>query len=94
MALTSIVILMGNRHDMTRRCVESIFRHTYEAFELVMVDNGSTDGTLDYLENVTQSRIIKNSENRGFAAGNNQGMAVAQGDYILLLNNDIIVTPH
>jgi glycosyltransferase involved in cell wall biosynthesis len=59
MALTSIVILMGNRHDMTRRCVESIFRHTYEAFELVMVDNGSTDGQLIIWKTYPRRELLK-----------------------------------
>ncbi|MGP8321261.1 MAG: glycosyltransferase, partial [Methanosarcinaceae archaeon] len=106
--LVSIIILSHNQLEYTKKCIESIFRHTKESFELIMVDNGSTDGTVEYLETEVGSRksevesrrsegrikIIKNKENLGFAAGNNQGIAVAMGDYILLMNNDIVVTPN
>jgi GT2 family glycosyltransferase/Flp pilus assembly protein TadD len=105
--LTSVIILTFNQLEYTKRCIESIFKHTKETFELIVVDNGSTDGTVEYLEsevNVQNTKIsgqrsevrikiIKNKENLGFAAGNNQGMAVARGEYILLLNNDVVVTP-
>ncbi|MGB5749031.1 MAG: glycosyltransferase, partial [Desulfobacterales bacterium] len=104
---TSIIILTHNQLEYTKRCIGSIFTHTKEAFELIVVDNGSTDGTVEYLESEASRRksedggrrpdvrikIIKNSENLGFAAGNNQGIAAARGDYILLMNNDVVVTP-
>ena len=105
--LTSIVILAHNQLEYTKKCIESIFTHTKESFELFVVDNASTDGTIEYLETEVGGRmtegggrktggrikIIKNRDNLGFAAGNNQGMAAARGDYILLMNNDIVVTP-
>ncbi|MGD9288609.1 MAG: glycosyltransferase [Desulfobacterales bacterium] len=104
---TSIIILTHNQLEYTKRCIKSIFYHTKENFELIVVDNGSTDGTVDYLESAVNVQnhkirgekskvrinIIKNKENLGFAAGNNQGILTARGDYILLLNNDIVVTP-
>ncbi|TBL75402.1 glycosyltransferase family 2 protein [Paenibacillus thalictri] len=87
-------MLTRNRVDLTARCVESVIRHSPEGeYEFIFVDNGSTDGTLSYLETVPQSRLIANVANQGFAAGNNQGMAAARGTHILLLNNDTIVTP-
>jgi len=96
---TSIIILTHNQLEYTKKCIESIFTHTKEPFDLIVVDNGSTDGTVEYLETEVggqgaegRFRIIKNKENLGFAAGNNQGMAAARGDYILLMNNDIVVT--
>ena len=97
--LISIIILTHNQVEYTKKCIESIFTHTKEPFELIIVDNGSTDGTVEYLESEVRGRraevrIIKNKENLGFAAGNNQGMATARGDYILLMNNDIVVTPN
>jgi FkbM family methyltransferase len=103
--LVSIVILAHNQLAYTKKCINSIFTHTKAPFELIMVDNGSTDGTVEYLETEDRGRrsdvggqraevrIIKNKENLGFAAGNNQGMAAARGNYILLMNNDIVVTP-
>jgi GT2 family glycosyltransferase len=93
MPLTSIVILTRNGLDMTRRCVESIGRHTSRSYELIGVDNGSTDGTVEYWESLPNIKLIRNKDNIGFAAGNNQGMTVAAGDTIVMLNNDTVVTP-
>lgn len=94
MRLTSIVMLTRNGLDMTRRCVESVKRHTEQPLEWVVVDNGSTDGTLDFWSRTEGVKLIANEENRGFAAGTNQGLLEASGDFILLLNNDTVVTPN
>jgi GT2 family glycosyltransferase/tetratricopeptide (TPR) repeat protein/predicted SAM-dependent methyltransferase len=95
--ITSIIILTRNQLDYTKRCVESIERWTLEPYEIIIVDNGSTDGTLEYLDELAARnslvRVVKNGENLGFAAGNNRGIAVAKGDYVLLMNNDVVVTP-
>ena len=89
-------MLTCNQLDYTRMCVESLLEHTKTPYELIVVDNGSTDGTLDYLNELvrahTHIRLIANPVNLGFGAGNNQGMAVAEGEYIVLLNNDLILT--
>lgn len=97
--ITSIIILAHNEVDYTRRCIESIYKNTNLPFELILVDNGSTDETWPYMESIFKSKgvdriikLIKNKENLGFAAGNNQGIAISSGEYILLLNNDTIVT--
>jgi GT2 family glycosyltransferase len=87
-------MLTRNGLDMTRRCVESVQRHTSEPVEWIAVDNGSTDGTLQFWNSTPGVKLIANEENKGFAAGTNQGMLQATGDYILLLNNDTIVTPN
>lgn len=96
-SLTSIVILTLNQLGNTRLCLESIERHTPLPHELIIVDNGSTDGTVDYLRDYmarhTNVCVVVNSFNRGFAAGNNQGLFLARGEYVLLINNDTIV-PH
>jgi glycosyltransferase involved in cell wall biosynthesis len=98
--LVSMVILTCNQLEYTRKCLDSILKHTQRPFELIIVDNGSTDGTVQFLESEilrnchdARVKIIKNNENKGFAGGNNQGMAAASGDYVLLLNNDVVVTP-
>ncbi|MDI7246793.1 MAG: glycosyltransferase [Bacillota bacterium] len=106
--LTSIIILCYNQVDYTTACVESVLRHTPEPVELVFVDNGSTDGTRSYLDSllsrtgdatchppasITDIKIVRNDRNLGFAGGVNQGIREAAGDFILLLNNDVIVTP-
>ncbi|MFN3480499.1 MAG: glycosyltransferase, partial [Thermodesulfovibrionales bacterium] len=94
--LTSIIILTFNQLEYTKRCVESIKRHTPEPHEIIFIDNGSKDGTVDWLRRLVAEnenyRLIENKENRGFAAGCNQGIREAKGEYILLLNNDVIVT--
>jgi GT2 family glycosyltransferase/glycosyltransferase involved in cell wall biosynthesis/SAM-dependent methyltransferase len=94
--LTSIIILCFNQLEYTKKCLQSIVKYTSVPYELILVDNGSSDGTAPFLEDWANKhsncKIIFNNENRGFAAGNNQGIAAAKGDYILLLNNDVIVT--
>jgi GT2 family glycosyltransferase/tetratricopeptide (TPR) repeat protein len=97
--LVSIVILTHNQLAYTRICLDSIRRETGLPVELIVVDNGSSDGTVRYLETMKERqrsialRVIPNKTNLGFAAGNNQGIAMARGRYILLMNNDVAVTP-
>jgi glycosyltransferase involved in cell wall biosynthesis/tetratricopeptide (TPR) repeat protein/2-polyprenyl-3-methyl-5-hydroxy-6-metoxy-1,4-benzoquinol methylase len=91
-ALTSIVIVTHNQLEYARQCLESIRRLTDEPYELIVVDNASTDGTVDYLHALSDVRLITNETNRGFPAAANRGMAVANGRHVLLLNNDTVVT--
>jgi GT2 family glycosyltransferase len=90
--LTSIIILTYNQLEYTRQCVRSVVDHTSEPFELIFVDNASADGTLDYLQTIPGAKLVRNTENLGFAGGNNQGLALAEGEYVVLLNNDTVVT--
>lgn len=95
--LVSIIILTFNQLPYTIECVESIERHTPERYELVFIDNGSSDGTVQWLNELqvqhpSRCKVIINDSNRGFAAGCNQGLKAAKGDYLLLLNNDVVVT--
>ncbi|MDQ0214455.1 GT2 family glycosyltransferase [Oikeobacillus pervagus] len=90
--LTSIIIITRNGLSFTKECITSIFQHTKENFELVLIDNGSTDGTLEFLQTVPRARIISNKENKGFPGGCNQGLRIARGENIVLLNNDTVVT--
>ncbi|MFE4572920.1 glycosyltransferase family 2 protein [Paenibacillus chitinolyticus] len=91
-ALTSIIILTRNGLKHTRACVESVQKYTSLPYEFIFVDNGSTDGTLAYLSTVRNATVLANSVNKGFAGGCNQGIRAAKGDYLLLLNNDVVVT--
>jgi O-antigen biosynthesis protein len=90
--LTSIVMLTHNQLEYTRQCLESIRRLTDEPYELIVVDNGSTDGTVDDLRVMDGVRLIVNEVNRGFPAAVNQGIAASRGSQVLLLNNDTVVT--
>jgi GT2 family glycosyltransferase/tetratricopeptide (TPR) repeat protein/2-polyprenyl-3-methyl-5-hydroxy-6-metoxy-1,4-benzoquinol methylase len=90
--LTSIIIATFNQLWATRQCIDSLLTRTDENIELIFVDNGSTDGTPDYLRSIPGARVILNSTNRGFAPAVNQGLQVATGQQLLLLNNDCIVT--
>ncbi|NHM26784.1 glycosyltransferase family 2 protein [Desulfofundulus sp. TPOSR] len=92
--LTSIIILTLNGLGYTRQCLASIRKFTPQPYELVLVDNGSTDGTPAFLLRVPGARVILNRYNRGFAGGCNQGLVTAGGDNLLLLNNDTVVTPN
>lgn len=91
-ALTSIIIVTHNQLSYTHQCIESIQLYTDEPYELIFVDNGSTDGTPDYLKNISEAQVILNDENLGFPAAVNQGIDRANGSNIVLLNNDTIVT--
>lgn len=78
---------------MLRGCLESIARQQGIAFEVILVDNGSSDASVSVAEEVARNsgfsfQVIKNPDNRGFCAANNQGIAAAHGEYIALLNND------
>ncbi|MFA0750249.1 MAG: hypothetical protein SLRJCFUN_000652 [Candidatus Fervidibacter sp.] len=94
--LVSIIILNWNNLRYLRRCVESVFAYTRQPFELIIVDNGSTDGSRRYLnELVRQHRNVKvvlNERNIGAPAGRNCGLAVAEGDFIVFLDSDTVVT--
>jgi O-antigen biosynthesis protein len=94
--LVSIVILTFNQLPYTQKCVKSIRKHTPESHEIIFVDNGSTDGTIKWLRKLVKENVnymlIENSTNLGFAKGCNQGIQASSGEYIMLLNNDVIVT--
>lgn len=91
----SIIILNWNGKEDTIDCLESLKHITYPNYEILLVDNGSTDGSVEcFRERYPEIEIIENGENLGFAEGNNVGIerAVDDGaDYVLPLNNDTIV---
>ena len=88
-----MVVVNWNRKELLRACLCSLQRQTDADFETIVVDNGSTDGSADLAEREFRARVIRNSENRGFCAANNQGIAAAGGDFIALLNNDAEASP-
>lgn len=93
----SIITLTLNNLEYTKKYIDSLYRYTRD-FELIIVDNASVDGTIDYLEILRLEKdnikIIYNEENKGFSKGNNQGIEIAEGEYIGFLNNDILLYPN
>lgn len=94
----SIVIVTYNGLPYTKLCVTSLLEKAWRCGdELIVVDNASTDGTPDYLRELERRhpfvRVVLNDGNRGFAAANNQGLTLAGGEVLVLLNNDTLVTP-
>ncbi len=91
---TSIIILTYNNLDKTKDCIESIRKYTdKDSYEIIVVDNNSTDDTKLFLEEQDDIKVIFNESNVGFPMGCNVGIANAEETYdILLLNNDTIVT--
>lgn len=89
--LVSVVIVNYNAGEQLATCLRDLTAQIFTNWELIIVDNASHDGSLAAAELVPGVRVIRNSENRGFAAGQNQGIAVSRGDYILALNYDVML---
>ncbi|MCL5030064.1 MAG: glycosyltransferase [Bacteroidetes bacterium] len=90
---TSIIILTYNKLEYNKLCIESIKQNTESStYEIIVVDNGSTDGTREWLTQQDNVKTIFNETNMGFPKGCNQGIEISIGENILLLNNDTIVT--
>ena len=94
----SVIILNFNGENYLERCLFSVFNTKYPNFEVIFVDNASTDSSLNIVEkafgNDKRLRIFKSNKNIGFSAGNNFGFHQARGDYIVFLNNDTIADPY
>jgi GT2 family glycosyltransferase len=87
----SVIIVNYNGKKWLKKCFDSLLSQTYKNFEIIFVDNNSSDNSIDFIEkNYKDERIkiIKSDDNLGFAGGNNLGINEAKGDYILFLNND------
>jgi GT2 family glycosyltransferase len=89
----SVVIVNHNTRQMLLDCLESIFgKHHSISYEVIVVDNASSDGSVEAVrEHFPQVRLIANPVGRYFSAGNNQGIAIAEGRYILAMNPDMVV---
>lgn len=92
-----IIIPVWNNFDLTRDCVESVFRNTRFAFRLIIVDNGSDVPTADYLHGLANDKkekvlLVRNNVNQGFVKAVNEGIRRSDAVYVCLLNNDTKVT--
>jgi hypothetical protein len=88
----SIVIVNWNGRSHLGECLESVRRQSFRNYEVILVDNGSGDGSVEFVRrNYPEVVIVENEKNRGFCGGNNDGIRVARGDYLFLLNNDTLL---
>lgn len=88
----SIIIPVWNGHEYLRDCLDALLAQDYSDFEIISVDNASSDGSADFVaENYSQVCLIRNKRNLGFAGGCNVGLRAAQGDVLVLLNQDTVV---
>lgn len=90
--MISVIVVNWDRRDLLWAALESLAGQVDAEFEVILVDNGSTDGSVEMAVHNFATRfplrVIRNAENRGFCAANNQGIAIARGSLIALLNND------
>jgi len=92
--LVSVIIVSWNGKDLLAECLDSLFAQRFRDFEVIVVDNGSRDGTTAFLrERYPKVVVVGLAENKGYAGGNNAGLQEARGAFIVLLNNDTKVDP-
>jgi len=91
----SVTIVTYNSGRFIKRCLESVLAQRYPHKEIIVVDNASTDGTIDILEQFEdRCRIYYNDENIGFAAAQNQAILLSSGDWVMTLNPDVLLLPN
>jgi len=91
--LVSVIVLNYNGKDYLEACLASVFASSYSPFEVIVVDNGSSDGSAERAKERWDFELIKKQHNTGYAAGNNTGIRAAHGEFVVLLNNDTTVDP-
>src|SRR4051812_11370428 len=88
----SIIVVNWNTRNLLRDTLKSVQEETLLSHEVWVVDNGSTDGSQEMVrEEFPHVHLIANTDNKGFAAANNQALPLCQGEYVLLLNSDTVV---
>lgn len=89
----TVIIPNWNGKDLLSSCLQALKNQTYDDYEIIVVDNGSSDGSIDYLKShFPDVHLIINADNRGFAASTNQGIRAMSSRYVATLNNDVEVT--
>ena len=95
MPKVTVIVVTWNQREFLEECLESLRAQTFQDFELIVVDNGSSDGTAAFLSTLAhqQLHVISNAANLGFCAANNQGIAAARAEFVALLNDDAAARP-
>ena len=94
MRLVSINVLNTNEKHYLGRCLDAIAQQTYPNLEVTVLDNASTDGSVEFVRaNYPPVRVIENGRNLGYTGGHNAGFAICSGDYVMPLNTDIFLRP-
>jgi len=88
--LVSAIVVNWNGKEYLKDCLQSLQAQAFSDFEVILVDNGSSDGSIEYIQQNFSGwvQVLGNARNEGFSGGNNRGIRVASGKYIVLLNND------
>ncbi|GJL79615.1 MAG: glycosyl transferase [Nitrospinaceae bacterium] len=95
MKKVSAIIVNWNGKNETADCIQSLLDQSYSNLEIIVSDNGSTDGSIEILQKQFSSsiRLLQNGSNLGFGAAVNRGLEAARGDYLIFLNNDLVLAP-
>lgn len=91
--LVSIIVVTYNSQEYIESCLQSVLKTDHPNFEAIVVDNGSTDETLEMVRKFPKVRLIKTKRNLGYAGGNNLGVQNGKGEYVAILNPDTQVSP-
>jgi len=89
--LVSVVMLNYNGLKYLKRTISPILKLDYPNYEFIIVDNGSTDGSIEFIKKLKKIKLIENKENLGYGKGKNIGVKHAKGEFVLLLDNDIVI---
>jgi|SRR3989338_2568194 len=91
----SVIIINRNGTKFLDGCIESIKKQSYKKVEIILIDNASTDGSLSLVQNNHKDiTIIANNNNDGYSKAANVGISKSKGEFILILNPDIVLTPN
>ena len=93
--LVSVIIVTWNSAKCLPRCIQWLEKQTWPQWELIAVDNGSIDNSVEIVGNLAPySYVVENRENLGYSSANNQGIERAKGEYVLILNPDVLLDPN